>query len=424
MKFRRVAARLGLCSEQSVAATTDHLHTATPALAGIASTVVPPATASGDVTQRRLSRRTIAAAVTMALVGGGAFLATRPAGATSALQNAVTAHGAPILGSPPAALVQPIVGMTATPSHKGYWLVASDGGVFAFGDAQFFGSTGGITLARPIVGIASTPTGRGYWLVASDGGVFSFGDARFHGSLGGRQLAAPIVGMAASGSGNGYWLVGNDGGVFSFGDAGFHGSVASQAQSAVTAIAASNDGGGYYLLSQAGGVYAFGDAHFHGSLTAAGPSPAISIAPSADGNGYVIVHADGTVNTFNTAYHGSPSGPNTSPSVGIATGTTGYWIAHGQEPALDLSNDPFLVCTRHHESDTSGGYHAVSASGTYRGAYQFDQSTWNNTARATGRFDLVGVDPAQAAPADQDFLAWSLHKWRGAAPWGGRCAGL
>ena len=33
--------------------------------------------------------------------------------------------------------------------------------------------------------MASTPDGGGYWLVASDGGIFTFGDAPFYGSLGG-----------------------------------------------------------------------------------------------------------------------------------------------------------------------------------------------------------------------------------------------
>ena len=40
------------------------------------------------------------------------------------------------------------------------------------------------------------PTGHGYWLVASDGGIFSFGDAAFHGSTGAIALNQPIVGMA------------------------------------------------------------------------------------------------------------------------------------------------------------------------------------------------------------------------------------
>ena len=82
-------------------------------------------------------------------------------------------------GAPVGRLKAPIVGMDSTPTGKGYWLVASDGGVFCFGDAGFHGSTGAIHLNRPIVGIASTPSGKGYWLVASDGGIFCFGDAEF-----------------------------------------------------------------------------------------------------------------------------------------------------------------------------------------------------------------------------------------------------
>ena len=104
-------------------------------------------------------------------------------------------------------LTTPLVGMVATPDGKGYWLVASDGGIFAFGDAGFYGSTGALALNRPIVGMAATPDGQGYWLVASDGGIFTFGDAAFLGSEGGAQLAAPAVGMAATPTGNGYWLV-------------------------------------------------------------------------------------------------------------------------------------------------------------------------------------------------------------------------
>jgi hypothetical protein len=72
--------------------------------------------------------------------------------------------------------------------------------------------------------MAADATGNGYWLVASDGGIFSFGDAGFHGSMGGRPLDQPVVGMAADATGNGYWLAASDGGIFSFGDAGFHGA--------------------------------------------------------------------------------------------------------------------------------------------------------------------------------------------------------
>ena len=80
---------------------------------------------------------------------------------------------------------------------NGYWLVASDGGIFSYGDADFYGSTGAIRLNQPIVGMAPTTDGHGYWLVASDGGIFSFGDAAFYGSTGAIQLNQPIVGHGA-----------------------------------------------------------------------------------------------------------------------------------------------------------------------------------------------------------------------------------
>jgi hypothetical protein len=79
-------------------------------------------------------------------------------------------------------LNEPVVGMATTPDGRGYWEVASDGGVFTFGDAPFLGSMGGHPLNEPVVGMATTPDGRGYWEVASDGGIFTFGDARFFGS--------------------------------------------------------------------------------------------------------------------------------------------------------------------------------------------------------------------------------------------------
>jgi hypothetical protein len=73
--------------------------------------------------------------------------------------------------------------MAATTDGAGYWLVASDGGIFSYGDAAFFGSTGALKLNQPIVGMASGPLGQGYWLFAKDGGVFSFGDALYLGSV-------------------------------------------------------------------------------------------------------------------------------------------------------------------------------------------------------------------------------------------------
>ncbi len=83
------------------------------------------------------------------------------------------------------------------PVADGYWLAATDGGLFAFGGAPFFGSTGAMTLNQPVVGMAPTLTQLGYWLVARDGGIFAFGDAGFFGSTGAMKLNQPIVGMAS-----------------------------------------------------------------------------------------------------------------------------------------------------------------------------------------------------------------------------------
>lgn len=82
------------------------------------------------------------------------------------------------------ALNKPASQIVATPSGAGYWIVAQDGGIFAFGDAQPFGDNPlpGHQLNAPIVSAACTPSGKGLWLLGQDGGVFSFGDAPFHGS--------------------------------------------------------------------------------------------------------------------------------------------------------------------------------------------------------------------------------------------------
>lgn len=71
--------------------------------------------------------------------------------------------------------------MTPTPNDQGYWFVASDGGIFSYGNAEFHGSTGGTRLNAPIVGMATDSTTGGYWLVANGGGIFSY-DAPFYGS--------------------------------------------------------------------------------------------------------------------------------------------------------------------------------------------------------------------------------------------------
>ena len=176
--------------------------------------------------------------------------------------------------------------MAAAPDGKGYWLVASDGGIFGYGDAGFFGSAGSLALNKPIVGMAAAPDGKGYWLVASDGGIFGYGDAGFFGSAGSLALNKPIVGMAAAPDGKGYWLVASDGGIFGYGDAGFFGSAGSLAlNKPIVGMAAAPDGEGYWLVASDGGIFGYGDAGFFGSAATLSPSGPHRVALYGDSLG-------------------------------------------------------------------------------------------------------------------------------------------
>jgi Rv2525c-like, glycoside hydrolase-like domain len=191
-------------------------------------------------------------------------------------------------GSP---LAAPVVGMSPSPDGKGYWLAGADGGVFSFGDAHYYGSLPGIPVKpnKPVVGIAATPDGKGYWMVAADGGIFSFGDAHFYGALPPTVPNAPIVGMAATPDGKGYWLVGADGGIFSYGDAGFYGSMGGMHLNApVAGMARTTDGKGYWLAGADGGIFAFGDAPFYGSFVGVATAPVVGIVYDNAG-GYMVV---------------------------------------------------------------------------------------------------------------------------------------
>jgi hypothetical protein len=219
-------------------------------------------------------------------------------------------------------LQQPIVGMARTPTRKGYWLVNAKGRIFTFGDAHSYGSTANIHLHRPIVAIVATPSGLGYWLVASDGGVFTFGDARFFGGTGGRRLANPIVGMTPTPSGGGYWLVAADGGIFTFGDAHFFGSgpqITPRLDRPVVGMAANPTGTGYWIVTRDGGVFYFGTPA--SIFTNRSPSGTIvAIAASPTGRGYWLFSDAGQIEAFGDAQpHGSVRRPIAQPVVGGLT---------------------------------------------------------------------------------------------------------
>ena len=232
----------------------------------------------------------------------------------------------------------------------GYRLVARDGGVFSFGDAQFFGSTGGMRLNSPIVDMASTPSGDGYWLVAGDGGIFSFGDAAFHGSAGGMRPSAPVVGMAATPTGQGYWLVSRDGGVFAFGDAGFFGSARPiRLRSPIVGMASTASGRGYWLVAADGGIFSFGDAEFRGSMGGqALNSPIVGMDSTPSTRGYWLVAADGGIFAFGDAgFFGSTGGMRLNrPIVGMARTPNGrgYWLVASDGGVFAFAA-PFLGST-------------------------------------------------------------------------------
>jgi hypothetical protein len=240
--------------------------------------------------------------------------------------------GAPFYGSTGGMVLnKPVVGMAATADGGGYYLVASDGGVFSYGDATFYGSTGSIALNKPIVGMAVVPGGGGYWLVASDGGVFSFGTARFYGSTGGMRINKPVVGMAATPSGGGYWLVASDGGIFSYGNANFAGSTGSLVlNKPIVGMITGPAGAGYFLVASDGGIFSFGTAPFYGSLGGLSlKHPIVAAAATPTDNGYWFTDTAGLVSNFGSAnYYGSAPPNLFRPIVGMAEapGSTGAFV--------------------------------------------------------------------------------------------------
>ncbi len=237
---------------------------------------------------------------------GGYYLVASDGGVFS-MGSLAKFHGS--MGGKP--LNAPMVGM-ATAGSDGYWTVAADGGIFTYGDNDFYGSMGGKNLNAPMVSMAPTKTGKGYWTVASDGGIFSYGDAQFYGSTGSLKLNKPVVGMSVTPSGEGYWLVAADGGIFAFGDAQFYGSTGNiTLNKPIVGMATAPGADGYWMVASDGGVFSYGaGATFHG---AAGDAPWASFdstKPATNpvagmirggSSGYYLYNTAGEVNNFGSS---------------------------------------------------------------------------------------------------------------------------
>ena len=175
----------------------------------------------------------------------------------SGANSSTTTQDLSIVVGPAPPLACSSTGVGSASYSGGYWIATSTGAVYSCGDAPFYGSlvTAGVTPLKPVVGIAAAPDDKGYYEVASDGGVFAFGPgANFYGSTGCLSLNQPIVGIevasntttvgteTACGSTNpdapgGYRLIARDGGVFSFGNATFAGSLSGEGVSDVVGAA-------------------------------------------------------------------------------------------------------------------------------------------------------------------------------------------
>ena len=113
------------------------------------NSTAPPVHRTGWSVQRLLLLTCLMATSVVPVVGGGTATAAPAARVESGTAGPGLGDGlrrrrhrrAGSRRSPDS--TRPIVGMAATPDGHGYWLVAADGGVFTFGDAAFYGSTGG-----------------------------------------------------------------------------------------------------------------------------------------------------------------------------------------------------------------------------------------------------------------------------------------
>jgi hypothetical protein len=229
----------------------------------------------------------------------------------------------------------PMIGMAVLPNGLGYWLAGSDGGVFSFGEAKFYGSLGAKTLpsGHSIIAIVGTRSGLGYWLVDASGVVTPFGDALALGALPVADVKTPIVSVAISRDGKGAWFANAAGKVFTLGTAEGYGSPPRRTtlDHPITAMAATPDDKGYWLAEADGDVYPFGDAAKGKPAPARMIGSIVGMVPAKDALGYWATTDHGWVLPGGDAFSkgGVDAFVNGSPIVGIAT--TARW--NGKLPA-------------------------------------------------------------------------------------------
>ena len=125
-----------------------------------------------------------------------------------------------------------------------------------------------------------------------------------------------------------------------------------------------------------------------------------------------------TTTTTTTATPTTLPTPTTEPPTTTTT-TTEPPTATTEDPAIDHPIPDGTTEAQWHalrQCESTQKYRAISVSGRYRGAYQFSIRTWNWVAEMHYP-DLVGVDPIDASPSDQDKMAYKLYEINGWDPW-------
>ncbi|MGH9000457.1 MAG: NHL repeat-containing protein, partial [Acidimicrobiia bacterium] len=233
------------------------------------------------------------------------------------------------------------------PRRSGYWMVGSDGRVFAFGDARPSGdAVGALPDGARVVDIAPTPAGEGYWVLDNRGNVYPFGD--------GDDLGPPseafrkgekATSLSALPSGDGYWIFTNRGRAYPVGKAPHLGDMGGvDLNGPVLSSVATPSGQGYYMVASDGGVFTFGDAAFRGSMGGVRLNqPVQGLVPTFGGAGYWLVAADGGVFSFgDAAFRGSMGGvPLNQPVVGMVRYGDGYLMVAADGGIFNFSDRPF-----------------------------------------------------------------------------------